>query len=71
VLLGECKRWQMAEVIPKLATNPMFDFLMKLGIGAAVGWIADKTSPPKPGRSLNVFLGTTGALVGGSGWGNT
>ena len=54
----------MAEVMHKLATDPMFDFLMKLGIGAAVGWIADKISPLKPGRSLNVLLGITGALVG-------
>lgn len=54
----------MAEVMHKLATDPMFDFLMKLGIGAAVGWIADKISPLKPGLSLNVLLGITGALVG-------
>ena len=44
--------------------DAMFDFLVKLGIGVTVGWIGDKISPLKPGLSLNLLLGITGALVG-------
>jgi uncharacterized membrane protein YeaQ/YmgE (transglycosylase-associated protein family) len=48
----------------KLLGDPMFDFLVKFGIGAIAGWMANKINPLKPGLSLNLLLGITGALVG-------
>jgi uncharacterized membrane protein YeaQ/YmgE (transglycosylase-associated protein family) len=48
----------------KLSGDPMFDFLVPLGIGAIAGWIADKISPLKSGLSLDLLLGIAGALIG-------
>lgn len=56
--------WPLAGVMQKLSGDPMFEFLVKLGIGATVGWTGDKISPSKPGLPLNLLLGITGALVG-------
>ena len=42
----------------------MFSFLVPFVIGASAGWIADRISRLRPGLTLNVLLGITGALVG-------
>jgi uncharacterized membrane protein YeaQ/YmgE (transglycosylase-associated protein family) len=64
MLTGNCRLRLLAEVMHKLSTDPMFHFLVKLGIGAAVGWIADSINPLRPGVYLNLLLGVTGALLG-------
>jgi uncharacterized membrane protein YeaQ/YmgE (transglycosylase-associated protein family) len=64
MLMAKLRSWPLAGVMQKLSGDAMFDFLVKLGIGVTVGWIGDKISPLKPGLSLNLLLGITGALVG-------
>ena len=46
-------------------TNPMTSLVLKITIGAAVGWVAKKLTRSSS-NSLYLLLGVAGALVGGN-----
>ena len=48
-----------------LLTNPITSFVLKIAIGAAVGWDAKRLTRSSP-NSPYLLLGVAGALVGGN-----